>query len=92
MKEKYEAALGEISDAIEDYFANGNQKYYKRLDQAQDTIMQLIEEHEALKLKHKKLLSLWGKDVTAWRDEASQLLQNAGYKEASKYLDAYWEL
>ena len=92
MKEKYEAALGEISDAIEDYCANGNQKYYKRLDQAQDTIMQLIEEHEALKLKHKKLLSLWGKDVTAWRDEASPLLQNAGYKEASKYLDAYWEL
>lgn len=92
MKEKYEAALGEISDAIEDYCENGNQKYYKRLDQAQDTIMQLIEEHEALKLKHKKLLSLWGKDVTAWRDEAPQLLQNAGYKEASKYLDAYWEL
>lgn len=92
MKEKYEAALGEISDAIEDYCANGNKKYYKRLDQAQDTIMQLIEEHEALKLKHKKLLSFWGKDVTAWRDEASQLLQNAGYKEASKYLDAYWEL
>lgn len=45
MREKYEAALGEISDAIEDYCANGNQKYYKRLDQAQDTIMQLIENH-----------------------------------------------
>ena len=45
MREKYEAALGEISDAIEDYCANGNQRYYKRLDQAQDIIMQLIEDH-----------------------------------------------
>lgn len=92
MREKYEAALGEISDAIEDYCANGNQRYYKRLDQAQDIIMQLIEDHEALEVKHKKLLSLWGKDVTDWRNEASQLLHDAGYEEASNYLDAYWEL
>lgn len=92
MREKYEAALGEISDVIEEYCLVVNKEMYSKLEKAQDTIMQLIEEHEALKLKHKKLLSLWGKDVTAWRDEASQLLQNAGYKEASKYLDAYWEL
>lgn len=27
-----------------------------------------------------------------WRDETSQLLQDAGYEDASKYLDAAWEL
>ena len=28
----------------------------------------------------------------AWRDETSQLLQDAGFEDASKYLDAAWEL
>ena len=32
------------------------------------------------------------KDLTTWRDETSQLLQDAGYEDASKYLDAAWEL
>ena len=27
-----------------------------------------------------------------WRDETSQLLQDAGFEDASKYLDAAWEL
>ena len=58
----------------------------------QDVIHQLINEHEKLQKAHKKLLSLWGKDLNTWRDETSQLLQDAGFEDASKYLDAAWEL
>lgn len=71
MREKYEAALGEISDAIEDYCANGNQKYYKRLDQAQDTIMQLIENHfDNPPLKFEELeegMWVWYKPLKQWK-------------------------
>lgn len=45
MKEKYEAALGEISDAIEEYCLVVNKEMYSKLEKAQDTIMQLIENH-----------------------------------------------
>lgn len=45
MREKYEAALGEISDAIEEYCLVVNKEMYSKLEKAQDTIMQLIENH-----------------------------------------------
>lgn len=69
-----------------------NKDVYGRLEAARDVIYQLIEEHERLKGAHARLLSLWGEDLYAWRDETSQLLQNAGFEDASKYLDAAWEL
>lgn len=87
-KEQCEAALGSISDAIEEYCLVVNKDVYSKLEAAQDVIHQLIEEHEKLK----KLVLLWGKDINAWRDETSQLLQDAGFEDASKYLDAAWEL
>lgn len=89
-KEQCEAALGSISDAIEEYCLVVNRNVYGKLEAAQDVIHQLIEEHEKLEKAHKKLLSL--KDLNAWRDETSQLLQDAGFEDASKYLDAAWEL
>lgn len=94
-KEQCEAALGSISDAIEEYCLVVNKDVYSKLEAAQDVIHQLIEEHEKLQKAHKahrKLLLLWGKDINAWRDETSQLLQDAGFEDASKYLDAAWEL
>lgn len=91
-KEQCEAALGSISDAIEEYCLVVNKDVYSKLEAAQDVIHQLIEEHEKLQKAHKKLLSLLGKDLNAWRDETSRLLQNAGFDDASKYLDAAWEL
>lgn len=91
-KEQCEAALGSISDAIEEYCLVVNKDVYGKLEKAQDVIHQLIEEHEELEKAHKKLLSLWGKDLYTWRDETSQLLQDAGFEDASKYLDAAWEL
>ena len=45
MREKYEAALGEISDVIEEYCLVVNKEMYSKLEKAQDTIMQLIENH-----------------------------------------------
>lgn len=87
-KEQCEAALGSISDAIEEYCLVVNRDMYGKLEAAQDVIHQLIEEHEKLK----KLVLLWGKDISTWRDETSQLLQDAGFEDASKYLDAAWEL
>lgn len=87
-KEQCEAALGSISDAIEEYCLVVNKDVYSKLEAAQDVIHQLIEEHEKLK----KLVLLWGKDISTWRDETSQLLQDAGFEDASKYLDAAWEL
>ena len=87
-KEQCEAALGSISDAIEEYCLVVNKDVYSKLEAAQDVIHQLIEEHEKLK----KLVLLWGKDINPWRDETSQLLQDAGFEDASKYLDAAWEL
>lgn len=45
MREKYEAALGEISDAIEEYCLVVNKEMYSKLEKAQDTTMQLIENH-----------------------------------------------
>lgn len=87
-KEQREAALGSISDAIEEYCLVVNKDVYSKLEAAQDVIHQLIEEHEKLK----KLVLLWGKDINTWRDETSQLLQDAGFEDASKYLDAAWEL
>ena len=87
-KEQCEAALGSISDAIEEYCLVVNKDVYSKLEAAQDVIHQLIEEHEKLK----KLVLLWGKDINTWRDETSQLLQDAGFEDASKYLDAAWEL
>ena len=93
-KEQCEAALGSISDAIEEYCLVVNRNVYGKLEAAQDVIHQLIEEHEELEKAHRKLLSLWGKDkdLNTWRDETSRLLQNAGFEDASKYLDAVWEL
>ena len=91
-KEQCEAALGSISDAIEEYCLVVNRDMYSKLETAQYVIHQLIEEHEELEKAHKKLLSLWGKDLYTWRDETSQLLQDAGFEDASKYLDAAWEL
>lgn len=91
-KEQCEAALGSISDAIEEYCLVVNKDVYSKLEAAQDVIHQLIEEHEKLQKAHRKLLSLWGKDINTWRDETSQLLQDAGFEDASKYLDAAWEL
>lgn len=91
-KEQCEAALGSISDAIEKYCLVVNKDVYVKLEKAQDVINQLIEEHERLKGAHARLLSLWGEDLYAWRDETSQLLQDAGFEDASKYLDAAWEL
>ena len=91
-KEQCEAALGSISDAIASYCLVVNKDVYGKLEAAQDVIHQLIEEYEKLKKAHKKLLSLWGKDLNTWRDETSQLLQDAGFEDASKYLDAAWEL
>ena len=91
-KEQCEASLGSIFDAIEEYCLAVNKDVYGKLEKAQDVINQLIEEHEELQKAHKKLLSLWGKDLTTWRDETSQLLQDAGFEDASKYLDAVWEL
>lgn len=87
-KEQCEASLGSISDAIEEYCLVVNRDMYGKLEAAQDVIHQLIEEHEKLK----KLVLLWGKDINTWRDETSQLLQDAGFEDASKYLDAVWEL
>ena len=91
-KEQCEAALGSISDAIEEYCLVVNKDVYGRLEAAQDVINQLIEDHERMEKAHRKLLSLWGKGLNTWRDETSQLLQDAGYEDASKYLDAAWEL
>lgn len=91
-KEQCEAALGSISDAISEDCLVVNKDVYGRLEAAQNVIHQLIEEHEKLEKAHKKLLSLWGEDLYAWRDETSQLLQDAGFEDASKYLDAAWEL
>ena len=91
-KEQCEAALGSISDAIEEYCLVVNRDMYGKLEAAQDVIHQLIEEHERLKGALARLLSLWGEDLYAWRDETSQLLQDAGFEDASKYLDAAWEL
>lgn len=91
-KEQCEAALGSISDAIEEYCLVVNKDVYSKLEAAQDVIHQLIEEHEKLQKAHRKLLLLWGKGINAWRDETSQLLQDAGFEDASKYLDAAWEL
>ena len=91
-KEQCEAALGSISDAIEEYCLVVNKDVYVKLEKAQGVIHQLIEEHERLKGAHARLLSLWGEDLYAWRDETSQLLQDAGFEDASKYLDAAWEL
>ena len=87
-KEQCEAALGSISDAIEEYCLVVNKDVYSKLEAAQDVIHQLIYDHERLK----KLVLLWGKDINTWRDETSQLLQDAGFEDASKYLDAAWEL
>lgn len=87
-KDQCEAALGSISDAIEEYCLVVNKDVYSKLEAAQDVIHQLIEEHEKLK----KLVLLWGKDLNTWRDETSQLLQDAGFEDASKYLDAAWGL
>lgn len=91
-KEQCEAALGSISDAIEEYCLVVNKDVYGKLEKAQDVIHQLIYDHERLKKEHRKLSSLLGKDLNAWRDETSQLLQDAGFEDASKYLDAAWEL
>ena len=91
-KEQCEAALGSISDAIEEYCLVVNKDVYGKLEAAQDIIHHLIQEHEDLEKAHTKILSLWGKDLYKWRDETSQLLQDAGYEDASKYLDAAWEL
>lgn len=91
-KEQCEAALGSISDAIEKYCLVVNKDVYGRLEAARDVINQLIEEHERLKGELARLLSLWSEDLYAWRDETSQLLQDAGFEDASKYLDAAWEL
>lgn len=91
-KEQCEAALGSISDAIEKYCLVVNKDVYVKLEKAQGVIHQLIEEHERLKGAHARLLSLWGEDLYAWRGETSQLLQDAGFEDASKYLDAAWEL
>lgn len=91
-KEQCEAALGSISDAISEDCLVVNKNVYGRLEAAQDVIYQLIEEHERLKGAHARLLSLWGRDLYAWHDETSQLLQDAGFEDASKYLDAAWEL
>lgn len=91
-KEQCEAALGSISDAISEDCLVVNKDVYGRLEAARDVIYQLIEEHERLKGAHARLLSLWGRDLYAWRDETSQLLQDAGFEDASKYLDAVWEL
>ena len=91
-KEQCEEALGSISDALASYCLVVNKDVYSKLEAAQDVIHQLIEEHEKLQKAHKKLLSLWGKDLYTWRDETSQLLQDAGFEDASKYLDAAWEL
>ena len=91
-KEQCEAALGSISDAIEEYCLVVNKDVYGKLEKAQDVINQLIEDHERMEKAHRKLLLLWGKGINAWRDETSQLLQDAGFEDASKYLDAAWEL
>ena len=91
-KEQCEAALGSISDAIEEYCLVVNKDVYSRLEAAQDVIHQLINEHEKLENAHRMLLSLWSKDLNKWRDETSKLLQDAGFEDASKYLDAAWEL
>lgn len=91
-KEQCEAALGSISDAIEEYCLVVNRDVYGKLEAAQDVIHRLIEEHERMKKEHRELSSLLGKDLNAWRDETSQLLQDAGFEDASKYLDAAWEL
>ena len=91
-KEQCEAALGSISDAIEEYCLVVNKDVYSRLEAAQDVIHQLINEHEKLENAHRMLLSLWSKDLNKWRDETSKLLQDAGFEDASKYLDAVWEL
>ena len=91
-KEQCEAALGSISDAIEEYCLVVNKDVYSKLEAAQDVIHQLINEHEKLKNAHRMLLSLWSKDLNKWRDETSQLLQDAGFEDASKYLDAALEL
>lgn len=91
-KEQCEEALGSISDAIASYCLVVNRDVYGKLEAAQDVIHQLIEEHERMKKEHRELSSLLGKDLNAWRDETSQLLQDAGFEDASKYLDAAWEL
>ena len=91
-KEQCEAALGSISDAIEEYCLVVNKDVYGKLEAAQDVIHQLIYDHERLKKEHRELSSFVGKDLNAWRDETSRLLQNAGFEDASKYLDAVWEL
>ena len=91
-REECMQALGSISDAISEDCLVVNKNVYGRLEAAQDVIYQLIEEHERLKGAHARLLSLWGKDLYVWRDETSQLLQDAGFEDASRYLDAAWEL
>ena len=91
-KEQCEAALGSISDAIEEYCLVANKNVCSKLEAAQDVINQLIYDHERMKKEHRELSSLLGKDLNAWRAETSQLLQDAGFEDASKYLDAVWEL
>lgn len=91
-KEQCEEALGSISDALASYCLVANKNVCSKLEAAQDVIHRLIEEHERMKKEHRELSSLLGKDLNAWRDETSQLLQDAGFEDASKYLDAAWEL
>lgn len=91
-REECMQALRSIFDAIAEDCLVVNKDVYGRLEAARDVIYQLIEEHERLKGAHARLLSLWGRDLYAWRDETSQLLQDAGFEDASKYLDAAWEL
>lgn len=91
-KEQCEEALGSISDALASYCLVANKNVCSKLEAAQDVINQLIYDHERLKKEHRELSSLLGKDLNAWRDETSRLLQNAGFDDASKYLDAAWEL
>ena len=54
-KEQCEAALGSISDAIEEYCLVVNRDVYGKLEAAQDVIHQLIAEQEELQKAHKKL-------------------------------------
>ena len=91
-KEQCEEALGIISDAIASYCLVVNKDVYSKLEAAQDVINHLIYDHERLKKEHRQLSSLLGKDLNAWRAETSRLLQNTGFDDASKYLDAVWEL
>lgn len=91
-KERYEEALGSIYDAIASYCLVANKNVCSKLEAAQDVINQLIYDYERLKKEHRELSSFVGKDLNAWRNETLRLLQNTGFEDASKYLDAVWEL